>query len=585
MCSIEGTTSPDFDIKLFAQANKCRGPDGSGYFKDGKVSFAHNLLAISPNPNHKQQPYVTDKGNVLVYNGEIFGLDHNKWDVEWLANFIEEHGVKGLSENVHGMWAFSWYEPSKNKITLCRDHFGIKPLYYSFFNDFLYFSSTQTPLISLRFEEKKEHMNQGRMYSYCRKFHHIYTRSDGFNPGMNTLLSEVFKVMPGQILEIDVGTNKTIANDNLWNSSFDLKPNYLWDRDELEEIAIQSISEVCQAPNIKKTISLSGGLDSSLIASIARNKDYISASSVHWEDVNIQSKDPSRHMMEELEMSKETTKWLGMDHYVTQIPYNNNWVHDEVYNSMFGMPSWDIQRLLPRFYNITQAAKNKNKIYFSGDCADEILTGYNGDFEIHNQEVKSRSELLNLIGYGGKNIRPREADIGFRTLKEVLPKTIFKDDLINNRQLVNLLFHSDGFCTVLDHMCGYYGMESRVPFLHQRLAKYLLKIPGQQKLAIDFNGPIKDNKDRKDYLWFMMGHYKGILRDHMGHHYTNKVRTRMRKTGFSNPWDARDKEKNKQMRQEQYRIQKDKVRQEIVDIKDNIMYNLKSEIISEKVNE
>tara|TARA_R100000231_G_C5232392_1_gene137100 strand:- start:152 stop:556 length:405 start_codon:yes stop_codon:yes gene_type:complete len=134
-------------------------------------------------------------------------------------------------------------------------------------------------------------------------------------------------------------------------------------------------------------------------------------------------------------------------------------------------------------------------------------------------------------------------------------------------------------------MCGYYGMESRVPFLHQRLAKYLLKIPGQQKLAIDFNGPIKDNKDRKDYLWFMMGHYKGILRDHMGHHYTNKVRTRMRKTGFSNPWDARDKEKNKQMRQEQYRIQKDKVRQEIVDIKDNIMYNLKSEIISEKVNE
>ena len=50
MCSIEGTTNPDFDIKLFAQANKCRGPDGTGYFKDNKVKFAHNLLAISPNP-------------------------------------------------------------------------------------------------------------------------------------------------------------------------------------------------------------------------------------------------------------------------------------------------------------------------------------------------------------------------------------------------------------------------------------------------------------------------------------------------------------------------------------------------------
>mgnify|MGYP003304148348 CR=1 FL=1 len=586
MCSIEGTTSPDFDIKLFAQANKCRGPDGTGYFKDNKVKFAHNLLAISPNPQQKPQPFITDKGNVLVYNGEIFGLQDNEWDVEWLANYIEEHGIKRLSENVHGMWAFSWYEPSKDKITLCRDHFGIKPLYYTFFNDFLYFSSTQTPLISLRFEWKKEHMNLP--YSYCRKFHHIYTNSDGFNPGKHTLLANVFKIMPGQILEIDVGSNKIIGSDNLWNSSFDLKPNYLWDREELEDIAVQCISEVCQAPNINKTISLSGGLDSSLIASVAKNKDNISASSVHWENVNISKKDPSRHMMDELQLSKETTKWLGMDHYVTEIPYNNTWVHDEVYNSMFGMPSWDIQRLLPRFYNITQAAKNNNKIYLSGDCADELLTGYNGDYEIHNQEIKSKNEILNLLSHLG-SIEPKEKDIGYRTLREVIPKNIFKDDLVNNRQFVNLLYHSDGFCTVLDHMCGYYGLESRVPFLHQRLAKYLLKIPGQQKLAIDFNGPIKDHKnafgysDRKDYLWFMMGHYKGILRDHMAHHYTDNVRNRVRKTGFSNPWDARDKEKNKEMRQEQYRTQKDKVKQEIVDIKDNIMYNLKSELLSEKV--
>ena len=124
-----------------------------------------------------------------------------------------------------------------------------------------------------------------------------------------------------------------------------------------------------------------------------------------------------------------------------------------------------------------------------------------------------------------------------------------------------------------------------MPFLHQRLAKYLLRIPGQQKLAIDFNREWKDNKERKDYLWFMMGHYKGILRDHMKHHYIDEVINRMRKTGFSNPWDARDNEKNKEMRQEQYEIQKGKVKQELVDIKDNYMYNLKSELLSEKVNE
>ena len=72
MCSIEGTTNPEFDIELFAQANKCRGPDSTGYFKDSKVRFAHNLLAISPNPDRKSQPFVTERGNVLVYNGEIW---------------------------------------------------------------------------------------------------------------------------------------------------------------------------------------------------------------------------------------------------------------------------------------------------------------------------------------------------------------------------------------------------------------------------------------------------------------------------------------------------------------------------------
>ena len=579
MCSIEGTTNPEFDIELFAQANKCRGPDSTGYFSDNHVRFAHNLLAISPNPHHKQQPYVTDKGNVLVYNGEIFGLRNDVWDVEWLANYIEENGVKGLSENVNGMWAFSWYEPSKNKITLCRDHFGVKPLYYTHYNDFLYFSSTSTPLIALRWDP-----DRSIPFAYNKRFHDVYTHSDGFNPGSETLLNKVLKLVPGQIVEIDTRNNKVLRKDNLWNSSYDLKPNYLWDKFQLDDIAKQCISEVCDAPNIKKTISLSGGLDSSLIASIARDKDSISASSVHWQDVNISERDPSRHMMDELEISKKTTKWLGMDHYVSEIPYGNEWVHDEVYTAMFGVPSWDIQRLLPRFYNITQAAKNNNKIYLSGDCADELLTGYNGDFKIHSHGVKQVIDLLRLIGHR-TDYEPETKDVAWRNLSEILPANIFKDDLINNRQMVNLLFHSDGFCTVLDHMCGYYGMESRVPFLHQRLAKYLLRIPGQQKLAIDFNREWKDNKERKDYLWFMMGHYKGILRDHMKHHYIDEVINRMRKTGFSNPWDARDNEKNKEMRQEQYEIQKGKVKQELVDIKDNYMYNLKSELLSEKVNE
>ena len=129
-------------------------------------------------------------------------------------------------------------------------------------------------------------------------------------------------------------------------------------------------------------------------------------------------------------------------------------------------------------------------------------------------------------------------------------------------------------------------MESRVPFLHQELVKYLMKIPGQQKLYInDDRIPGKDLEEKRDYKFFMMGHYKGILRDSLSHHYVPNVRERMRKTGFSNPWNARDADLNKKLRDEQYEIQKRKLSEESVDFKDNLLYNLYHEIKTEKVNE
>ena len=87
MCSIEGFTGPQpFTIEDYTKFNKDRGPDDTNYWSDQYVSFGHNLLAISTNKSKKTQPYVTDKGNVLIYNGEIFGLEDDVFDTEWLAN-------------------------------------------------------------------------------------------------------------------------------------------------------------------------------------------------------------------------------------------------------------------------------------------------------------------------------------------------------------------------------------------------------------------------------------------------------------------------------------------------------------------
>ena len=130
MCSIEGFTGPQpFTIEDYTKFNKDRGPDDTNHWDDGIVHLGHNLLAIAPQPKNKSQPYETDRGNVLCYNGEIFGLDQQVYDTEWLANRIEQKGVQSLKHNVNGMWAFSWYDIEKKKLYLVRDHFGVKPLF------------------------------------------------------------------------------------------------------------------------------------------------------------------------------------------------------------------------------------------------------------------------------------------------------------------------------------------------------------------------------------------------------------------------------------------------------------------------
>ena len=602
MCSIEGTTNTDFDISQFTEINKNRGPDGTNFFKDEEVNFGHNLLAISPNPTNKIQPYVSKKGNVLLYNGEIYGLDKDTFDVEWLADRLDNEGVMSLADGVNGMWAFAWYEPHKKMITLCRDHFGQKPLYYTEFNDNLYFSSTTATLNSLIYQENVNPSHIGNieempfMGSNLRKgtnknFLDNLNINDGFNSGPWTLGNGIYKLTPGQVLTFHVDNKKWGPVRTLW-STFKIKANFLWNKWELEEILTKYIRDVGTARGIKKTISLSGGLDSSLIAAICKDNDNISVSSVHWEDKNIKSNDPSRHMMDEIQLSKETSKWLGLDHYVTEIPHDNELYHEEVYTSMYGVPSWDIQRLLPRFYNITQAAKNGNKIYMTGDCADELLTGYNGDFFYHEKGPLTIEDLKRKIYADDDYDRRHESDKGtprywwWKDIRMTIPRNVWGDDNINNHLFYRLLTHCDGFATVVDHMCGYYGMESRMPFLHQSLVKYLINIPGAQKLFIPFEDvPHSTYKKKKEYLWFMMGHYKGILRTYMKKYYTKNVLNKKKKTGFSNPWNARDGDRNSKMRLHQYKWQKQFVQKELVDYKDVFLYNLIHDIKSENVNE
>ena len=72
MCGIYGITDNDTTfIERYLDICKHRGPDGSNVWTSDKVTLGHNLLSIMADPDRSQQPWLTPKGNRLVYNGEL----------------------------------------------------------------------------------------------------------------------------------------------------------------------------------------------------------------------------------------------------------------------------------------------------------------------------------------------------------------------------------------------------------------------------------------------------------------------------------------------------------------------------------
>ena len=153
MCGIYGIT--ERNEKLISDIiKKCshRGPDGFGIHTSDNLTLGHNLLSITSKVANGTQPWISERENILIYNGEIFNYNDlltiykNKFlpktscDTEllsWLLdNFPYEKVISSLIDSMH---ALVWFNKSSNEIILSRDHAGIKPLYFAFVNSGIIF--------------------------------------------------------------------------------------------------------------------------------------------------------------------------------------------------------------------------------------------------------------------------------------------------------------------------------------------------------------------------------------------------------------------------------------------------------------
>jgi asparagine synthase (glutamine-hydrolysing) len=349
-----------------------RGPDGEGTwnraFDPWQVHLGHRRLAII-DLSTGAQPMDNEDGSVVItFNGEIYNFQHlradlehqghrfkTRSDTETIIHHFEEHGVSGI-EKLNGMFAFAMWDSGSRTLVLARDRVGIKPLYYAALPDGgIAFASELSSLVA--------HGGVDRALSTEGLISYFF--SDYVHPPA-TILRAAKKLAPGHTLVWRDG--KIEEPRSFWqvpppntppSEADDVLASQLWARLD-RAVESQLIADVPVG------IFLSGGIDSSIVATLAANHagGRMKAFSIGFEDATFDETRYARHLAER----------LGVDHVVEQLHERNLLeVIDDALDKIdepLADPSF-----LPTFL-LSRLAARHVKVVVGGDGGDELWGGY-----------------------------------------------------------------------------------------------------------------------------------------------------------------------------------------------------------------
>ena len=273
MCSIFGfnTSIDEHDIGKILQSMRHRGPDGEGFVILDEWTLGHQRLSVIDTTDAGKQPMSIDD-STIVFNGEIYNykelhadfLGHeflsSSSDTEVLLHCLDKYGLSFLHK-LNGMFAFAWYNHKTKILYLCRDRFGVKPLHWAEIDGGIFFASEIQPIAA---QKKPLSLNQTVVDSFL-----VDTATD-FNE--ETFLDGIYQIPPGHYLEVGSdGARKMVKwylgndyqiDESIFESEKSIIDHYEYLLRDSIKIRLRSDVPVC--------ITLSGGLDSSIIYAIAK---------------------------------------------------------------------------------------------------------------------------------------------------------------------------------------------------------------------------------------------------------------------------------------------------------------------------
>ncbi len=376
MCGIAGFVEtagphlPQSVLERMTASIQHRGPDASGFYRQGGVNLGHRRLSIVDLAAGKQ-PMTNEDGSVwIVYNGEVFnhadlrpGLEEaghryaTHCDTEAILHSYESYGPDCLSR-FRGMFAFALWDSNHKTLFCARDRLGIKPFYYFWDGRLFAFASEikallEHPSISAELESAAlpEFLSFG------------YTSDD------RTLFRGIRKLMPGHWLRLSLDRPAPrFEIQQYWdppkNPGAEPANDEYWIREcrrRLEETV-----EMRLMSDVPLGMFLSGGLDSSAIGALMARKisKPVQAFAVGYAETPYSELPWARQAAKVIGADYREVS-IGMEDFFNALP-NLVWHEDEPV-------SWPSSISL---YFVPKLAAQHVKVVLTGEGSDELFAGY-----------------------------------------------------------------------------------------------------------------------------------------------------------------------------------------------------------------
>ena len=507
MCGIAGfcsakkdfTNQKEYFLDILTQMKDSlipRGPDSQGIYLCKGCGLAHARLSIIDLKDGSQPMTKKIDGYTytIVYNGELYNTQELKTDLQqkgWHFRTTSDTEVILLSflhygtdfvKKLDGIFAFAIYDERHDRLLLCRDSFGVKPLFYTMAENELIFASEPKALFCHPLVKPAVDINGMR---------ELLGLGPARIPGSG-IYKGIYEVKPGCFLSY---SKYGMREEQYWKlTSHPHEDSYEKTVQTTRELVDSAVSRQMVA-DVPICTFLSGGIDSSLVSSICSRRlkekgERLTTFSFDFDGNEKYFQANTFQPSQDRPFVDRMVKYLGSDHHYLSCDYETQ--ADLLYESVraHDLPCMaDVDSSLLYFCSLVSRTQ---KVVLTGECADEVFGGYPW---FHRKEffgketfpwtpdLTPRCTLLDaeLIEKLNMESFVRQAYDAAVSEIEVLPEE--NETETNRRQIgyLNIRFFMQTLLNRMDRTSMHWGLEARVPFADRKLVEYIFNVPWEMK--------------------------------------------------------------------------------------------------------